>query len=231
MTATELRESFESAGISKSWLMTVDGLIENPECNNDVLAEFVKNDLDFFVPFCTVDPNRKKVDENISELERAKYELGMKGLKLHPWLQSFSITSAGLKPVLEKAGELDMPVLFHDGTPPYSTPLQIADIAEKTPKTKIILGHAGLDDLVEDAVLACLRHDNIYLCLCSGSVRSISYVINKCPPEKLLFGSDSGFGKGITEFSIEKIKAACSDEKNLKMIFNTNSEVLIKNKD
>jgi len=156
VTATELRESFESAGISKSWLMTVDGLIENPECNNDVLAEFVKNDLDFFVPFCTVDPNRKKVDENISELERAKYELGMKGLKLHPWLQSFSITSAGLKPVLEKAGELDMPVLFHDGTPPYSTPLQIADIAEKTPKTKIILGHAGLDDLVEDAVLACL---------------------------------------------------------------------------
>ncbi|MDD5679517.1 MAG: hypothetical protein PHW60_16230 [Kiritimatiellae bacterium] len=72
----------------------------------------------------------------------------------HPWLQAFSMTYPNVVPVLSKAGELGMPVLFHDGTPPYSAPLQIAYAAEQGPQTTIILGHSGLDDLRDEATLA-----------------------------------------------------------------------------
>ena len=52
-TADELRTEFSADGVSQSWIMTVDGLIGEPEKSNDILAETVSEDLDFFVPFCT----------------------------------------------------------------------------------------------------------------------------------------------------------------------------------
>jgi len=222
----ELREDFERDGLSGAWIMTTDGLIRDTDHNNDILALAVSSHLDFFVPFCTVDLHQG-VDHALKELERCRYELGMRGLKLHPWLQSFSVSHSAMIPVLRKAGELRMPVLFHDGTPPYSTPLQIAWAAGHAPDTQVILGHAGLDDLFEDAILACIRRSNIYLCLCSISCGYIEEIIRRCPVEKLLYGSDGGFGPGIVPSAISKIKAVCNDKDVLKSIFQDNPRRLL----
>jgi len=222
----ELRREFENDGLAAAWIMTTDGLIRDTARNNDILAEAVSQHLDFFFPFCTVDPHEGE-QEAIRELERARRDLGMRGLKLHPWLQSFSLAHPAIPAILQRAGELGMPVLFHDGTPPYSSPLQIAAAAEKAPGTAVILGHAGLDDLYGDAILACLRSPNIYLCCCSLSCGHIGEIIRRCPPEKLLFGSDGGFGSGIVASAIDKIRAVCDDEDILQAIFWQNPERLL----
>jgi predicted TIM-barrel fold metal-dependent hydrolase len=217
-TITEVREEFEEAGLCRAWICTTDGLISEPCRNNDILAEAVRDHRDFFIPFCTVSPH-EGIQRALAELDRAKSELGMKGLKLHPWLQAFSMVNPNVLPILKKAGELSFPVLLHDGTPPYSTPLQIAAAAEKVPETIIILGHAGLDDLYEDAILACLRQPNIYLSCTSLSCGYIEEIIHRCPTDRLLYGSDGGFISGLVSAAIDKIKETDASDDVLRKIF------------
>ena len=219
----QLRDEFEAEGLSGAWIMTTDGLLGEPARHNDLLAEEVKDHLDFFVPFCTVWPHQG-TETALGELDRSVHDLGMRGLKLHPWLQAFSMTHPAVLPILQKAGELGLPVLFHDGTPPYSTPLQIAAAAEKVPETTVILGHSGLDDLFEDAILACLRHSNIYLCLCSLSAGCIQEIIRRCPAEKLLYGSDAGGIPGLIESAIAKLLASGASQETLNRIFFQNPQ-------
>ena len=57
----------------------------------------------------------------------------MRGVKLHPWLQGFSAHEPGLDPLCEVAAAAGVPILFHDGTPPFSTPLQLASLARRHP--------------------------------------------------------------------------------------------------
>ena len=198
----ELRREFEDDGLGGAWLMTVDGLLGDPARHNDTLWQSARDHLEFFVPFCTVWPHLG-LAECLRELDRAA-GLGMRGLKLHPWLQAFSMRHSAVAPILRHAGELGMPVLLHDGTPPYCTPLQIALAAEQVPETTVILGHAGLDDLYEDAILACQRHPNIYLCLCSLSAGRIAEVIARCPSNRLLFGSDGGLAPHLPRVAVAK---------------------------
>jgi len=222
-TGVELREEFASEGISAAWIMTTDGLLGDCRRHNDLLAEGVRNHLDFFVPFCTVSPH-DGVEAATKELVRAVEELGMKGLKFHPWLQAFSLSHPAVVPLLEKAGELGLPVVFHDGTPPYSTPLQIAATAERAPHTTIILGHAGLDDLYRDAILACRRHPNVMLCLCGPSAGLNREIIEQCPVEKLLFGSDAGFAPHVAATAVVKVRSSGVSEADLDHIFRANAE-------
>ncbi|HUW57039.1 MAG TPA: amidohydrolase family protein [Planctomycetota bacterium] len=224
--AEELRKDFEEQGLSGAWIMTLDGLVGDPRPHNDILSQAVRPHREFFVPFCTVWPHLG-LKACLDELERAALKLGMRGLKLHPWLQAFSMTHPAVVPILRKAGELGMPVLLHDGTPPYCTPLQVAMAAEQAPQTTIILGHAGLDDLYWDAILACLRLPNVYLCLCSLSVGPISQVLTHCPSDKLLFGSDSGWQPGLVRSALEKFVDLGLSHEEQQRVFHANAERLL----
>jgi uncharacterized protein len=221
-----LREECVNEGLAAAWIMTTDGLLLDTEKNNDVLAENIEGHRDFFVPFCTVNPHRGQ-EAAVRELERCRFDLKMTGLKLHPWLQAFWLTHPAVIPILKRAGELKMPVLFHDGTPPYSTPLQIAAAAELVPETTIILGHSGLDDLYNDSILACLRQPNVYLCLCGISAGLIKEVIQRCPIDKLLFGSDGGFMPNLIMMSIEKLLSTGASEEVLEHVFHHNPQRLL----
>ena len=226
-TGDALRKEFVNEGLCGAWIMTIDGLLRDAKANNDILAEATQNNLDFFVPLCTVDPHDGE-EQAVAELIRAKEKLGMRGLKLHPWLQAFSLTHPAILPIMQKAVELNMPVLFHDGTPPYSTPLQIAAVAEKVPDTTIILGHAGLDDLYADAILACNRLKNVYLCACGPSSGLLNRVIQQCPAEKIMFGSDGGFGQvGVIEERIDEFLATDANDQTLRKIFYDNAKRIL----
>ena len=226
MSASDLRATFETEGLSGAWLMTVDGLLLDAERNNDILAEAVRPHRDFFVPFCSVNPHRG-IDAAVRELQRCRRDLDMRGLKLHPWLQSFSHSHPALIPILKAAGELSMPVLFHDGSPPYSSPLQIAAAAEKVPETTVILGHAGLEDLYEDAILACLRHPNIHLCLCSLSTGPIKTAIARCPADRLLFGTDGGCLPDLIAPALTKFRCTGASEEVARRILYENPMKLL----
>jgi uncharacterized protein len=176
-------------GVDVSVVFTYDGLLRPSAAHNDSLARFVGFAPDRMVAFSTVDPRDPGA---ATEIERCTRELGMRGVKLHPWLQGFSAHDPGLRAVCETAAELGIPVLFHDGTPPFSTPLQLASLAARHPGTTIVLGHGGLHDLWREAIQAVVTTGNVHLCMCGTPGYAMRAIVARCPVERLLFGTDAG---------------------------------------
>ncbi|MDQ0920250.1 amidohydrolase family protein [Paenibacillus sp. V4I5] len=188
-SAAEYVAYMNELSIDISVIFTIDGFWQNAKACNDYLADWCSPFPDRFVPFCTVDPRRKGAAD---EVYRCVTELGMRGVKLHNWLQGFSPLESFMAPVCEIASELGIPILFHDGTPPYASSLQIAELAVRHPKLKVLLGHAGLHDLWPEAIAAGKRHRNVYLCMCSTPPFAMEQIVAEVPLTQIVFGTDGG---------------------------------------
>lgn len=189
-------------GISKAWISSVSGLVRDYRAYNNRLYEFTKGAPDRFVRFYTVNPNYPETITD--EIGRVVETLGGKGIKLHPWLQAFSTDYPCVGRIVASCIRYHLPILFHDGTPPYSDCLQIANLAERFPEAKIILGHAGLYDLYRSAIHAAKRYKNIYLCLCGPAVQDIRQILAEVDNSRVFFGSD--FGSQAVSILADRIK-------------------------
>ena len=181
--------AMDELGTELSVVFTYDGLLHPSPAANDALARWVGAAPERMVAFATVDPRDPSADQ---EIERCVRDLGMRGVKLHPWLQGFSVHDDGLDRICRAAARLNVPVLFHDGTPPSSTPLQLATLARRHPETSIILGHGGLHDLWREAIAAVLSTGNVHLCMCATPGYAMRAIVAQCPLDRLLFGTDAG---------------------------------------
>jgi predicted TIM-barrel fold metal-dependent hydrolase len=203
--ADQFLRLMNAAGVNQAWVFTLDGLYFDPAPHNDVLKQFCSADPSRLIPFCTVHP---RYPNAIAELRRCVLDLGMRGVKLHPWTQAFSPLDPFMDPLGEEMESLGVPVEFHDGTPPNSMPLQIAYFARRHPRLKVILGHAGLHDLWKEAVYAAERCPNIYLVPSGMPPHGIRYALEHLSVERFLFGSDAGFGDPYWQtFQLDKIRS------------------------
>ena len=95
-----------------------------------------------FLPFCYVNPACPEA--SVDEIDRCIVEERMCGIKL--WVARRA-TDAGLDPIMQRAVELDVPVLQHawDKTtgnlPGESFPQDVAHLARRHPGAKIIMAH------------------------------------------------------------------------------------------
>jgi len=159
---------------------------------HDQLAEMVRTHPGRLWALCTVNPGA--MDQAAEEVRRCVRELGFIGVKIHPWLQAISVVSnPGMPLVMEAAQELGAVVLFHDGSPPFSTPRQIGCLASRFPRCKVILGHSGLADLWRDAADVARGNPNVYLQPTAVPRWVVRAAYEAVGPERLLFGSDAGF--------------------------------------
>jgi predicted TIM-barrel fold metal-dependent hydrolase len=179
----------DELGVDLSVVFTFEGLRRPTTSANDSLGAWVAASPERLVGFSTVDPRDPGAAAEIARCTRA---LGMRGVKLHPWVQGFSAHEPGLDAVCETAAELAIPVLFHDGTPPFSTPLQLGSLARRHPQTTIVLGHGGLHDLWREAIEAVRANENVHLCMCGTPGYAMRAIVARCPLERLLFGTDAG---------------------------------------
>ena len=159
--------------------------------DNDRLADITRQKPERFIPFGSVWPQMGA--EAVFEARRCLDGLGMKGLKFHPWLQGFSMGDPILGEICAMAGELKAPVFFHDGTPCYSLPEQVAGLARQFPDNRFVLGHAGLLWSWRSA-LEALQLPNVWACLCGPHMRAIEVLCREASPDRLLWGTDFGFG-------------------------------------
>jgi predicted TIM-barrel fold metal-dependent hydrolase len=110
-------------------------------------------------------------------------------------MQGFSPLESYMAPLAETAAECGLPLLVHDGSPPYSSPLQLAHLASHHPELTVVLAHGGLFDLWEDAVAAACRYPNVHITMCGTAPLSIfRRIIQLVPCDKLSLGTDTGFG-------------------------------------
>lgn len=205
----EVMEGFARYGVDQAWFSSADALVTNQtdyhRRSNDRMAELQQKYGPRFVAFATVNP--RDGEDAARELERAVYDLGLRGLKLHGWLQPVACTDPCLEPLLTSANRLNLPVLFHDGTPPFTSSLQIGWLAEHYPKCKMILGHGGLKDLASTAAQTARRHDNVYMQTCATTLLSLKRALDLVGPDKILYGSDGGFADmKWVDYNIRKIR-------------------------
>jgi uncharacterized protein len=179
----------DSAGIDTAVVLAHDGLFHFTLEGNDELAGFAAAYPDRMVAFGTVDPRHP---DAVAEAERMFGELGMRGMKLHPWLQGFSPHETSLDPICDVVRQAGGILLSHDGTPPYATPAQLAALARRHPGLPVVLGHGGLHDLWREALAVTIDTDNVYLCICGTPPYAGRRILAEAPAHKVLFGTDAG---------------------------------------
>jgi predicted TIM-barrel fold metal-dependent hydrolase len=179
----------DDAGLDAAVVLSHDGLFNPTPQANDELAAFVGEFPGRLFGFGTASPRRTDAPE---EVRRCLTELGLRGVKLHPWLQGFSMHEPSLDPMVDVVAEHGGIVLSHDGTPPYATALQIASLARRHPRVPFVLGHGGLHDTWREALAAVQETPNLYLCICGTPPYAATRILRDAPHERVLFGTDAG---------------------------------------
>ena len=181
----------DSAGVGAALIMPFAGLYSNcsnhPEDNKRVFRYCAGAPGRLFPAF-TVNPLLGA--SALDEVRRCAAEQDAKVLKLHPWLQGFSISSPEMDAVAGLCRELGLLVIFHDGSPLYSHPLQLARLCRDFPGLTVVSGHAGLGDLWREAITAAQRYPDFILCLSGPRELGMAEVIREVRPEQLCVGSD-----------------------------------------
>jgi hypothetical protein len=190
-------ETLDGRGVDKAALMGHANLVrvDWSQADNDRVARIAERAPERLLPVYTAWPQAGA--EGLAETRRAIEKLGARGLKFHPWLQGFSTADPCFGEMCAAAGEAGVPVIFHDGTPCYSLPEQIAGVARRFPATKFVLGHAGLLWSWRSALEAA-RLPNVWLCLCGPHMRAMEMLCRRADPARIVWGSDFGFGLADT---------------------------------
>jgi predicted TIM-barrel fold metal-dependent hydrolase len=169
--------------------------------NEDVAAYVAKQPRRLF-GFASVDPNRPDAPE---VLEAAIKNLGLVGLKLAPFYQTFYPDDRRYFDLYAKADELGLPILWHQGTSfipegffDASRPAALDPIARAFPQLKMIIAHMG-HPWTDECVAIVRKNTNMYMDvsalgsrpwqLYNALVSAMEYGVT----DKILFGSDFPF--------------------------------------
>ncbi len=225
---SEFLRDLDRFDIEAACIFTLQGFYGDCPRHNDALAERAERHPDRLIPFATVDP--KLGDEAVDELERCLANPLFRGVKFHPWLQAFapSMVKPTMIELLRCAARHHAPVLFHDGTPPYSTTFQIAAAARWVPEATVVLGHAGLSDYIVAAAQLVRDIPNLYACFCGPKAGWASFLVQTAGADKVLFGSDFGFADWtiLAEF-LDNVREAELDAAALERVLYRNAKELL----
>lgn len=219
----------DRCGVEASCIFTLMGFYGDCPRENDKLAEYARRHPTRLIPFATVDP--KIGPPAVEELERSLANPIFRGVKFHNWLQSFA-PSMAKETVIESlkcAARHRVPVLFHDGTPPYATTYQIAQVARWVPEATIVLGHGGLADYVFPAGQLLRDLPNLHACVCGPRAGDLLYLLEMAGPDRVMFGSDFGFSswKVLAE-RIDDVRNAGLDAATEEKVFWKNAARLLR---
>ncbi|MEK5442533.1 amidohydrolase family protein [Fredinandcohnia sp. FSL W7-1320] len=214
----------DEAKIKKAVIMTY---CDTPVLREDgitYIANAVKKFPDRLIGYARLHPQTK--EKAIKLLEEAVLDLNFKGLKMHPEsLTTHPYHQASLA-LIRKAGELNVPTLFHCGDESMSLPLQIARAAEQCPKSKIILGHMGGYFHVEDAIKMAEKYENLILETSAMPYPDkIKDAVSRIGAERVLFASD---GPGCNpSLEVKKIHHANLSDRESRMVLGENYESIL----
>jgi predicted TIM-barrel fold metal-dependent hydrolase len=178
----------DEAGIDQAVIMTYTDLPGlNPQAL-EYIVDAASRFPDRLLAFVRLNPN---YDDVVPALLERAVGLGVRGVKLHPTTTLAHPAGESTVSLLRRCGELGLPVLFHCGDDPYTTPQAIALAAEAAPDCAVVLGHMGGYLHVRDAIEAADRLANLYLETSAMPYpQLIAAAIERIGAERVLFGSD-----------------------------------------
>ena len=188
-TPAELLSEMDKYGVDRAVICPVDKYIPvDNRLGNDTVLKAARAHPERFYAFATASPWYG--ERAVEELSRALDE-GARGIKLHPSLQGFLLCDELVHPLVAVAEDRSVPVFFHTGTPPFSQPMQLAELALRFPQVNFIMGHMGSTDLWLDAIPAAEQAANIYLDTSWSLPAKVTRAVESVGAERVLFGTDS----------------------------------------
>ena len=194
--------------------------------NNDDVVDAVQTYPDRIVPFVWVNPALDNVEK---KLEKYINQEGFKGIKMQPLFDSFVADDPVVYPVMDFAGEYDIPVFIHCGHPPFSLPWSIALLAEQYPDVKVTMIHMGHGHgvYIDASLKMARRYNNLYLEMSGMPMGSkIKEAYETVGSDRIMFGIDSPFHHPTVE--IQKVLSCGLDEKAQEDVFYNNAKKLLR---
>ena len=162
------------------------------------------------------------------------YNLGLRGLKLHPEYQNFVVDDPRILPVYDYALSRGMTLLFHAGYDPAFKPpfrsgaQQFANVLDAMRGGTIILAHLGGHEGWEDTERYLCGRD-VYFDTSMGFFYRpeevfLSFVKNH-GADKILFGTDSPWSASDTE--IASLRSMPITEEQKELIFSGNAKRIL----
>ncbi len=186
-TASMLLWQHKEAGIEKSVILPVAIRADRVQGINDYIKS---QENDHFIGFGTVHAAMEGIGD---ETERI-YQMGLKGIKMHPDSQRFAIDDLRLFPMYEAArGKL--PVMLHMGDRryDYSHPIKLRRILDLFPGLQVIAAHFGGYAMYDTACQLLKDTDCIFdvsSALMFLEAGKAEQYISIYGAERLAFGSD-----------------------------------------
>lgn len=165
---------------------------------NEYMAEIINKYPGKFLAFADINFNGAYIlDEAPAELEYAIKELGLHGLKIHPNNLNLDADDLRLVPVLRRAAELKVPVMYHGnpcmtGFHHNSAPDKINKMIKVFPDIQFITAHMGGVKYL-DAWSGCTWVDISFVLpefMELYGVEQTNRILRMFGPDRLIFGTD-----------------------------------------
>ena len=177
-------EPAREAGIDKTVVFQVT--LTDYRAGNREIAEAVQRYPNDLIGFARLNPTTGRADDILREAA----DLGLVGLKLHHGCDGFSLEDPAVDRVVNLAGELGMPVIFHS----MNAVEPLERLARRCEGTNIIFGHfAGMWAWQEMQHCIELAEElpNVYLETAANLVGRMIREAATRMPDRVLFGSDA----------------------------------------
>jgi len=184
-----------------------------PFTSNKFIASVCQQYPDRFIGFGSVNP----IAEGAVETLRNEFsELGLKGIKLHPRLQKFSLADERAIDVIRKAAERNIPLVIDAWIGKDMKGIELIDdielVAGQVPEAKIIFTHLG--GFAHDRVPEMAKnHSNIYFDLSFVLTyfdrdyleMNIIQIMKEIDSSRMMYGSDFPEVKANESYSATKL--------------------------
>lgn len=224
---------FKSQGVDRVVLLAEDAAKVTGIVPNEFIRDMARSD-EMFATFACIDPLTHK--DAPQRLETYITEYGMKGLKLLPTYNHYAPNDKRVYPLLEKARDLGIPVMFHTGTSVFKgtrnkwgDPMFYDDLAVDFPELVIIMAHSGRPFWYDKAFYLSRMHENLYMEITGIPPKSLLEAFPRLESnaDKIFFGSDWPVTPGIPKV-IQGIKALPISEKAKRAILGENAVRLLR---
>ena len=195
-TVEGIKVHMRTSGVDKSIVL---GVVDRPDQVKRANDWLISIQDEMLVPFGALHPG---LEDKAGEIRRLR-ENGIKGIKLHPMMNSFYPDDQQMFPVYEELGE-DMVLEIHSGRYPttkpgdtiFAAPERIMNVVRRFPKMKVIALHLGGLYMLDEAEREVIGQGNVLIdTTWPPSLREIASdtlttIINKHGSHKVCFGTD-----------------------------------------
>jgi len=132
---------------------------------NEYVYNYISKYSDKLIGFMSIDATLRNA---VSDMEKAYYELGLRGIKMSATYQNIDPLDFRLAPIYRFAEDKHLPIMLHSATTPYrrsplryANPMLFEEVALRYPALVLIVPHMG-HPWGEDAMALIRKQPNVY---------------------------------------------------------------------